>query len=220
MIDENVLKMFWDDIPVGKENAVDYPTLCATWSADKRTVRAFLHELSRYDNGDDYILIRSSRCNGFYKTDDEEEIKAYKRECLNRGRNVFAPVRKINRVLNANTEQYSFENNLRVCREKAGKKQTEVCDTMQLYDPAFDVPLLSKMENGFCMPTPYQTILLAQIYGVESAELVGASYTDATGKQRKRHLQAKTGGVQITGRYTPNALTKKYCVCAELITIR
>lgn len=168
------LEKYWKDLPVGKENAIDYINLCARWWSDKRQVRAILHELSRYDNGDDYILIRSSRGCGFYRTDDEEEIKAYKRECLNRGRNVFAPVKKINRVLNANTEQYSFENNLRVCRENAGKKQTEVCDTMQQYDPAFDVPLLSKMENGFCMPTPYQAILLAQIYGVEPVELVGA----------------------------------------------
>ena len=172
-MDKWVLDSYWDEIPIGKENAVDYPTLRRMWTVKDREVRAILHELSRYDNGDDFILIRSSGCKGFYKTDDPAEIEAYKRECLKRGRNVFAPVKKINRVLNANGEQYSFSNNLRVCRENAGLKQSDVCEQMQRYDRAFDKPLLSKMENGFCLPTPYQTILLAQIYAVEPAELVG-----------------------------------------------
>lgn len=172
-MNEQLLEVYWSELPVGKENAVDYPTLCDMWGRDKRTVRAILHELSRYDNGDDYILIRSSGCKGFYKTDDHDEIEAYKRECLNKGRSVFAPVKKINRVLNVTGDQYSFLNNLRVARESKDMKQSDVCKRMKKYDRSFDKSLLSKMENGVCMPTPYQTILLAQIYGVEPAELVG-----------------------------------------------
>jgi hypothetical protein len=165
---------FWDDIPVGKENAVTYDELCGMWGCNKRTARARLHALSECDNGDNYILIRSGGCKGFYKTDDEREIAAYKRECLNKGRSIFAPVKKINRVLNANTEQYSLTNNLRVSREAAGLKQGEVCKVMRKHDRAFDKSLLSKMENGVCMPTPYQTHLLAQIYGVQPSELINA----------------------------------------------
>lgn len=172
-MDKRVLEAYWEQLPTTKEDACTYPVLCALWGASERTVRTILHELSRYDNGDDYILIRSSGCKGFYKTDNHEEIEAYKRECLNRGRNVFAPVKKINRVLNANTAQYSLTNNLRVIREGCGMKQSDVCRQMKKHDRAFDKSLLSKMENSVCMPTPNQLVVLAQIYGVEPAELVG-----------------------------------------------
>lgn len=172
-MDKWVLESYWTELPVGKENAITYTELCCLWGKDKRTVRSILHELSRFDSGDDYILIRSSSGKGFYKTDDPAEIAAYKRECLSRGRNVFAPIKKINRVLNAQgVIQYTFENNLRVVREGAGLKQSEVCEQVKRYDSSFNVPLLSKMENGQCMPTPYQRFLLAQIYGCEPSSLV------------------------------------------------
>lgn len=171
-----MLEKLWNDLPIGKANAFTYSKLCELWQCDERTARARLQKLSRYDNGDNYILIRSSGGKGFYKTDDEDEIKAYKRECINKGRSVFAPVKKINRVLNANVEQYSFENNLRVIRENKCFKQTDICAAMQKYDKAFDVPLLSKIENGIVLPTPYQLILLAQIYGVEPLQLLKADF--------------------------------------------
>lgn len=166
------INTYWGDIPVGRENAVTYHELCTMWDCGERAARAILHELSLYDNGDDYILIRSGGCKGFYKTDDEAEILAYKRECLNKGRSVFAPVKKINRVINANTTQYDFENNLRVVRERVGMKQSDVCKQMKKHDKAFDKSLLSKMENGVCLPTPYQVFKLAEIYGVQPSELI------------------------------------------------
>lgn len=164
---------YWLSIPVGKENAVTYTELCSMWNKDKRTVRSILHELSRFDSGDNYILIRSSNGKGFYKTDDIEDIQAYKKECLSRGRNVFAPIKKINRVLDAQGAiQYSFGNNLRVIREGLKMKQISVCEQIKKFDSSFNVPLLSKMENGQCMPTPYQRFLLAQIYGCEPSDLI------------------------------------------------
>lgn len=171
-MDNASIAVYWNDIPVGKQNAVTYEVLQKIWNCDKRKARAILHDLSRYDNGDNYILIRSSKCKGFYKTDDEAEIAAFKRECLNKGRSVFAPVKKINRVLNAKSDQYSLTNNLRVIRESKGIKQRHVCDIMKRYDRAFDTSLLSKMENGVCLPTFYQLAKLAEIYDVEPRELV------------------------------------------------
>lgn len=163
---------YWNDIPVGKENAITYPELCDLWECTERAAREKLHELSHYDNGDNYILIRSSKGKGFYRTDDETEIKAYKRECLNKGRSVFAPIKKINRVLNANTEQYSFDNNLRVVRESVGMKQSEVCKLMKKHGAKVDKSLLSKLENSVVLPTPYQLTTLSFIYGVEPLELL------------------------------------------------
>lgn len=164
--------IYWADIPTGKENAVTYDYLCKKWNCTERKARSILHELSLCDNGDNYILIRSSKGKGFYKTDNEDEIKAYKRECLNKGRSLFAPVKKINRVLNNDVEQFSLDNNLRVIRESKGLKQCEVCDIMKQYDKAFDKSLLSKMENGVCLPTYWQLSKLALIYGVQPLELI------------------------------------------------
>lgn len=177
MLDECKLALYWHEIPVGKENAITYPELCAAWNVTERTARSILHDLSSFDNGDDYILIRSSKGKGFYKTDDEAEIKAYKRECLNKGRSVFAPVKKINRVLNANIQQYNLVNNLRVVREARGLKQSAVCKEMRKLDRAFDNSLLSKMENGICLPTFQQLTKLAEIYGCKPFDLISEELT-------------------------------------------
>lgn len=173
-------EFYWNDLPFGKENAANYDTLCARWGANKRTVRAILHELSLYDSGDDYILIRSSKNGGgFYKTDDRDEMRAYRKECLNKGKSNFAPVKKINRILNSDADglQGSIFNNLKAVRLAKGLKQTEVVEQMRAVDPHIDVAMLSKFENGVCIPTPYQLARLAQIYGVQPRELVSIEDT-------------------------------------------
>ena len=175
-MNEILLDVYWSELPIGKENAVSYAELCEMWGRSERCIRQILHDLSGYDNGDNYILIRSSSCKGFYKTDNEDEIAAYRQECLNRGRNVFAPIRKIDRVLADTDYQMNFENNLKTVRIMAGMKQQEVCGFMAKYDKAFDVSMLSKMENGVCLPTPFQLSKLAQIYGVKASELVGVEF--------------------------------------------
>ena len=166
------LELYWHDIPIGKANAVDYAYLSERWGKVDREVRKILHNLSAFDNGDDYILIRSSKGRGFYKTDDPAEIESYKAECLQKGRSVFAPVKKINRVLSNNAEQFTLENNLRTVREMRGLQQKEVCDYLKQFDTAIDTPMLSKMENGVCLPTPFQLEKLAALYGVPASELI------------------------------------------------
>lgn len=172
------LELYWQEIPEGKENAVDYPHLCEMWDRSEREARRILHELSLYDNGDDFVLIRSGRSKGFYKTDDTDEIEAYRKECLSKGRSIFAPVKKCNRILKAETKQFEFFNNLRTVRLAKGMSQPEVCKQMKDIDIHFDVPLLSKMENGLCLPTTHQTAKLAEIYGVEPSELVRVEILD------------------------------------------
>ena len=165
------LSAYWESIPTRKASAATYAELCAKWECCERKTRAILHELSLYDSGDDFILIRSSSVKGFYRTDNKAEIEAYKRECLARGRCNFAPIKKINRVLSNGGAQLNIENNLRVMRESAGLTQAEVCEKLKI--PVFDKFLLSKMENNCCLPTPYQLELLANLYGCNAAELVG-----------------------------------------------
>lgn len=178
MLDNLKLDLFWNDIPTEKENAVTYAELMTIWDMTERGVRSVLHDLSRFDNGDNYVLIRSGGTKGFYKTDDEETIKAFKRECMNKGKSIFAPVKKINRVLSARGDQFNFENNLRLRREMAGLKQKEVCERLSAYGFAIDNALLSKMENGVCLPTPYQISKLAEIYGCDTEQLLKTELTD------------------------------------------
>jgi ribosome-binding protein aMBF1 (putative translation factor) len=170
---KNELELYWSSIPIGKDYALTYTELCISWNCNERRARSILHDLSLYDSGDDFILIRSARNKGFYRTDDEAEMKAYKRECLAKGRSIFAPIKKINRVLNEDDVQYSFTNNLRVVRERCGLTQTEVCERMN--DIGLDKFLLSKMENNICFPTDYQLRRLAQIYGCTAHELIDRS---------------------------------------------
>ena len=170
----NDIKFYWDDIPVGAENALSYNDLCSLWGKEKRAVRAILHELSIYDSGDDYILIRSAKGKGFYKTDDEATLQEYRKECLSKGRSNFAPVRKINRVLRGKSDavQYNVFNNLKAARMSAGLSQPAVVKLIKEVDKGFDVPMLSKLENGAFLPTPYQLLKLSEIYGCKPTELV------------------------------------------------
>lgn len=167
-----LLELYWSELPTGKENAVDYKTLCEMWHKKERDTRRILHELSLYDNGDNYILIRSSKTKGFYKTDNVEDIAMYRKECLNKGRSIFAPVKKCNRVLNSNNGQFGMFNNLRTVREALGLTQKEVCEQMKQFDKNFNESLLSKMENDICLPNMYQLSKLAVIFAVEPSLLV------------------------------------------------
>ena len=168
------LEKYWKDIPVGKKQAIEYAELMLLWKTTERQTRAILHKLSAYDNGDNYILIRSSKSKGFFKSDDPEVLQKFRQECLNKGRSIFAPVKKINRVLRSqNNHQYSLINNLKQKREDAGFTQQQVCDALYHcgYGLAIDTSLLSKMENGVCCPTPFQMQKLAELYKTEPDDL-------------------------------------------------
>ena len=171
------LLRYWRCIPVGRENAVTYPQLEKKWGMSERSVRKTLAELSRFDNGDNYILIRSSAGRGFYLSDDPEEIAAYKRECRSRAIKTFAPLKKINRVLAdvlPDEINYSFVNNMKLVRKERHMRQDDVCEQMRAVDPSFDKSKLSRLENGYALPTPAQLHALARIYGCEPLELVAA----------------------------------------------
>lgn len=169
------LEHYWASLPVGRENAITYAQLERRWGMNERSVRKMLADLSRFDNGDNYILIRSSAGRGFYLTDDPADIAAYKRECRSRAIKTFAPLKKINRVLADILPEeinYSFTNNLKLIRKEREMRQEDVCDLMRAVDPAFDKSKLSRLENGYALPTPVQLHALARIYGCEPSELV------------------------------------------------
>lgn len=168
------LESYWDDIPIGGKNAIAYDSLCLRWGKSKREVRRILHELSGFDNGDNFVLIRSGHGKGFYRTDNECALRAYKKECLNKGRSNFAPIKKINRILKGNAEalQGSVFNNLKSVRTSKGITQGTVCRSLTKRGIPLDIPTLSKMENGVFLPLPHYLFAMAEFYGVEPCELV------------------------------------------------
>ena len=104
MTNEELLK-YWQALPVGENNKVGYAEFSYIFKTrDRRRIRAILAELSAYDNGDDFVLIRSSHAWGFYKTNDPAKIEAYRREVFNRAMNTLKPLKKIKRILNRNEQ--------------------------------------------------------------------------------------------------------------------
>ena len=101
---------YWGDIPTDETGTppVDYSTLCYLWKCDRRTARGILAELSAFDSGDDYVLIRSSHNAGFFKTRNRAKIEAYRREVYARAMNTLKPLKKIKRVLNR-SEQITID---------------------------------------------------------------------------------------------------------------
>ena len=168
-----MLNEYWEALPIGKENAASYKELCEKWNMKERRARSILHALSLYDSGDNYILIRSSSGKGFFRTDDIETIKAYKKECTKKAKSNFAPLKKINRILaGAEDVQINFLNNMKHARELKEMTQQEVVDLMQKHDKTINAALLSKFENSVCLPTPYQLLLFARIYDFKPFELI------------------------------------------------
>ena len=183
---------YWDSIPVGKENAATYTQLECMWLVGKRQVRKIMEHLSCYDNGDNYILIRSSRGGGFYRTDDPDDIAAYKRECYGRAMRVLTPLKKINRVLRIETASslnYSFTNNIRLIRLERNLTQQQVCAYMQELGRSIDESTLSKIENGYVLPTPAHLSALAIILGCEPFELMDMHEYQEEIKSAQRSLQ-------------------------------
>lgn len=175
-----VYEQFWNSIPVGRENAIEYDELCVLWGVKDRVARKILQELGKYDNGDNYILIRSGTGKGFYRTDETDTIVRFKRECLNKGRSIFAPIKKINRVLQIKDDmQFDICNNLRVVRIGKNIKQTAVVEYVRRFDTRFDVSLLSKMENGLIIPHPLHLHYIAEFYGCEPCELISMDLSTA-----------------------------------------
>lgn len=170
-----VLAQYWASLPVGKDQALSYEQLESLWLCGKRQVRKIMERLSCFDNGDNYILIRSSKGGGFYLTDNAEEIAAYKSECMSRAAKVLAPTKKINRVLQTVTADFanlSFSNNIKLIRMERGYTQEQVCSYMQELGRAIDASTLSKIENGYVLPTPAHLSALALIFDCAPFELI------------------------------------------------
>lgn len=189
---EKELNYYWKLLPYGREFALSYSELMHLWGVSKRQVRRIMERLSCVDNGDNYILIRTSKGGGFYLTDDPDDIAAYKRECYGRAMRVLTPLKKINRVLRietANSLNYSFTNNIRLIRLERGLTQQQVCAYMQELGRSMDESTLSKIENNYVLPTPAHLSALALILSCEPFELMDMHEYQEEIKNAQQSLQ-------------------------------
>lgn len=168
------MENYYNDIPVGKGNAITREDLSIKWKICDRGVRKIISELRAQDFGDDYIIVSTSSGKGYYKTDNIEDILNFKREIMNRGRHTFKPLRKVNRVLSGKVEPV---NQFKACRNQKGITNRQAVEYVQRYDPAFDRYTLSKIENGKCGATNQQLALLAELYETTPEELAGLIIT-------------------------------------------
>lgn len=169
----------YESIPIGKENAISKYELSKLWGVDQRYVRTIIQRLRQHDNGDDYVIISTAHAAGYYRSNNRNEIAMFKRETTKRGKNTFRPLRKVNRILGVDEQQISFTNNLKIARMEARLKGDEVIRELRKLDKRFDKSLLSKIENGLCMPTPEQLQIMSKLYQKSIEELIGLSIVES-----------------------------------------
>ena len=69
-------------------------------------------------------------------------------------------------------------NRLKAARLNKGLKLADVVRELRKTEKGVDIPLLSKMENGYCKPTERLRLKLAEIYGVDPFQLVDDKTSD------------------------------------------
>ena len=171
------LEEMYYSIPIGKRNAVTKERLAEMWGyRAERNVREKIAEMRAIDNGDNYVIVSLSNNKGYYRTDDVDEIAAYKRETIHRAQSIFIPLKKANRVLlemdNRQLENVP-PNRLKEAREAAGLQAKEVVPIIQQYDPSFNKVTMSLIENDKALPTARQLAVMSRLYKCAPAELIG-----------------------------------------------
>lgn len=169
----------YETIPIGKENAISKVDLCELWNMNERKVRRTVEKLRRTDNGDDFVIVSTSKRAGYYRSADRQDIKKFKKEMTNRAKHTFRPIQKANRILGVDEEQYSFTNNLKMMRIESRLWVTTVVEELKKVDPRFDRSMLSRIENGLCMPTPLQLQAFSRLYHRSIEEMVGVTLISA-----------------------------------------
>lgn len=64
-------------------------------------------------------------------------------------------------------------NNLKTAREEMGLKQAELAALVQTVDHRIDIGMISRFENGVCLPTPVVARRLASLLGTSVRDLFG-----------------------------------------------
>lgn len=173
---------YYNSIPVGRENAITRAELARRWGMSQDRVRHKIAELREEDCGDNYIIFSSSNpeTRGYYKTDDPAERRAFMQETKNRAINTFKPLKKAQRIENGDSGQYSLCCNLKQYRTDKNIKNTAFCEALSAAGVPMSEPILSRIENGYVLPTPRAAQLMAEILNCEVSDLFGFGYAVLT----------------------------------------
>lgn len=163
----------YESIPIGKSNPILRTQLCVLWNMSDRQVREKIAHLRSNDNGDDFVIVSTSNNAGYYRSDDRKDIDAFKQQTLKRGKKTFLPLKKVNRILGTHENQSSINNVLKMARIEAQLSTDEVVKELCKVDVRFDKSLLSRIENGLCLPTLKQIAVLTTLYNQPINDLIG-----------------------------------------------
>ena len=86
-------------LPIGAWNAISRQELSNLWGLSDRSARLVIAELRKMDFGDNFIIVSYSDGKGYYRTADIAEIEAFAAEMRSRALNIFAPLKKANRII-------------------------------------------------------------------------------------------------------------------------
>lgn len=102
--------LYYESIPIGRENAISREELARRWRMSEDAVRHKIAELRADDNGDKYIIFSSSdpSSRGYFKTAEMAEIRAFVAETINRANNTKKPLTKANRIIRRHEEQAQY----------------------------------------------------------------------------------------------------------------
>lgn len=164
---------YYESIPIGKDNPILRAELCILWKMSDRQVRNTVAKLRSQDNGDDFVIVSTSDNAGYYRSDDRLDINKFKQQTLKRGKRTFLPLKKVNRILNIHQNQTSINNVLKMARIEAQLTTDEVVKELCKVDVRFDKSLLSRIENGLCLPTLNQIAVLTTLYNQPINDLIG-----------------------------------------------
>ena len=74
----------------------------------------------------------------------------------------------------------AFGQRLKIARLQANLSQSQVVAAMREFDKSFDAPMLSRFENGYCVPNKTTLHNLARIYGVTHEYLMTSNLSTET----------------------------------------
>lgn len=64
-----------EDIPIGRENAISRKQLKTLWNLNDRSMRDEIANKRLVDDGSDYVIVSSSGVGGYFRSDEEFEIR-------------------------------------------------------------------------------------------------------------------------------------------------
>lgn len=87
-----------NDIPVGRENAISRARLAEKWDMKDREMRKTIAQMRAVSTNLDYAILSSAQVDGYWRSNDPQELDDFIKETSARARSVFVSLRMARRV--------------------------------------------------------------------------------------------------------------------------